>query len=217
MNIIKPYRYYSKEEIRRSAANLRHSVEAKRRRPLKSSHLAEAVADSLDLGVVWESISPDSKGQIAAMIIPTEREIIINKDMSKLQEEGFMQSTLAHEIGHWMLHINHEAVDYFIERPNQETDKLVQPFLCRSITSWQGIEWQAQYFASCLLMPIDKLMQAQQGRDLTNWKHLYAMRDELGVTISNLRNRLESLNWIQLVPNSKQIYLGKAAPSRSKS
>jgi hypothetical protein len=28
---------------------------------------------------------------------------------------------------------------------------------------------------------------------LTNWRHLYAMKDELGVTISNLKNRLQDL------------------------
>lgn len=66
------------------------------------------------------------------------------------------------------------------------------------------------------MMPQFKLEESQKGRNLTNWYHLYAMRDELGVTISNLTNRLKSLNWIILSSNSKQIYLGKAAPSRNK-
>ncbi len=41
-----------------------------------------------------------------------------------------------------------------------------------------GQEWQAQYFASCLLMPRHVLEDKRRGRDLTNWKHLYAMVDE---------------------------------------
>ena len=76
----------------------------------------------------------------------------------------------------------------------------------------KGIEWQAQYFASCLLMPQYKLLEAQHNRDLTNWRHLYAMADEFGVTISNLTNRLKSLEWIILNSNSRQIYRGKNAP-----
>ncbi len=79
--------------------------------------------------------------------------------------------------------------------------------MCRSHQSNEKIEWQAQYFASCLLMPIHKLKRVQKGRDLTNWKHLRAMADELGVTISNLTNRLINLNWI-MKPTSKRIYLG---------
>lgn len=77
-------------------------------------------------------------------------------------------------------------------------------------------EWQAQYFASCLIMPGPILEQAQNPRDLTKWKHLYAMADELGVTISNLTNRLKGLGWIRIPENSKQIYLGEAAPSQEK-
>jgi hypothetical protein len=65
-------------------------------------------------------------------------------------------------------------------------------------------------------MPEYKLQEMQKGRDLTNWHHLYAMRDELDVTILNLTNRLKSLNWVILSRNSKQIYLGEAAPSRNK-
>ncbi|PSM46609.1 Zn peptidase, partial [Chroococcidiopsis sp. CCALA 051] len=46
--------------------------------------------------------------------------------------------------------------------------------------------------------------------DLTKWKHLYAMKDELGVTISNLTHRLQELGLIYIPKDSKQIYLGKA-------
>jgi len=63
-------------------------------------------------------------------------------------------------------------------------------------------------------MPVDKLEEVQKGRDLTKWPHLYAMTDELGVTISNLKNRLQDIDWIHIPKNSKQIYLGKAAPDR---
>lgn len=111
-----------------------------------------------------------------------------------------------------MLHINQQAVGKYIDRQEQGMKVEIKPFLCRSVQSSQGIEWQAQYFAGCLLMPKYKLIQAKQGRDLTNWKHLYAMKDEFGVTISNLLYRLKSLNWIVINYESKQIYPGKNLP-----
>ncbi|WP_281169242.1 hypothetical protein [Stanieria cyanosphaera] len=40
------------------------------------------------------------------------------------------------------------------------------------------------------------------------------MKDELGVTISNLKVRLQLLNWIIVPKFSKQIYLGKNAPNQ---
>ncbi|MEA5509055.1 ImmA/IrrE family metallo-endopeptidase [Crocosphaera sp. UHCC 0190] len=207
MEIIKPFRWYNKEEIEDLADTLLIEVESKRRRRLPAFNLAEVIADYLDLGIVWEQISGDKEGEIAAMIIPTEREIIINSSIDE-SNEGFKQSTIAHEIGHWILHINHDAVHKFIDYREQGIDLTLKPFLCRSRQSSQKNEWQAQYFASCLLMPISKLKRVQKGRDLTNWKHLYAMADELGVSISNLKTRLIDLEWIMQLNSSKRLYLG---------
>jgi Zn-dependent peptidase ImmA (M78 family) len=211
LNVVKPYRFYSKHEIETIASNLRHSVEQSRRRRLTAESVAEGIADFLELDIIWKSILGDRQGNIAAMIIPVKKLVYINEDIPALQG-GFGQSTIAHEIGHWVLHIDDRAVGEYIDREVRGMEIEVQPFLCRSEQSAKGIEWQAQYFASCLLMPQYKLLEAKRRRDLTNWKHLYAIADECGVTISNLTNRLKSLEWIALKNDSKQIYLGKNAP-----
>ncbi len=65
-------------------------------------------------------------------------------------------------------------------------------------------EWQAQYFAGCLLMPEYKLLECKRGRDLTNWKHLYAIADELCVTISNLIYRLQKVAVILINKTKKR-------------
>lgn len=210
MRVIQPYRYLDKAEIEHQATNLLTSVRGKRKRPLQWGSVADAVADFLELGVVWEKIPPDDTGRIAATILPLQREIVINQSIPAL-EGGFGQSTLAHEIGHWMLHINRDAVGQFIERLDAEMQTEIEPFLCRSLSSEKGIEWQAQHFASCLLMPRFKLEEVRRGRNLDNWKHLYAMQQELGVTISNLTHRLQDLGWIYLPKGSKQIYLSRSA------
>ena len=208
MNVIKPYRRYSVDELENIASNLRLEVEQSRRRRLNADSVAEGIADYLDLCIVRKSIPADRQGSIAAMIIPVKRLVYINEDISAL-EGGFGQSTIAHEIGHWILHIDRQAVGEYIDREEKGMKIEVQPFLCRSEQSAKGIEWQAQYFAGCLLMPEYKLVEARKGRDLTNWQHLYAIADEFGVTISNLLYRLKSLGWIIKNDNSKRIYLGR--------
>ncbi|MFM6397849.1 MAG: Zn peptidase, partial [Planktothrix sp.] len=55
------------------------------------------------------------------------------------------------------------------------------------------------------------LEEKRQGRDLTQWRHLYKIKDELGVSISNLTNRLQELGWISIPKGERTIYPGKAA------
>lgn len=213
MTVIKPYQYISKEEIERRAKETLIRVQAGRKRPLKWPIDAGHIAEALGLDMACGDIPPDDQGSIAAMILPTERKIIMNERSLELPK-GFEESSIAHEIGHWELHINKEAISHIEALQNRGIETAVEPFLCRSASTQKGIEWQAQYFAGCLLMPLFKLEEEQRGRDLTNWRHLYAMRDELGVTISNLKTRLQDLGWIYIPKNSKQIYLGKNAPGR---
>ncbi|MEH2165350.1 MAG: ImmA/IrrE family metallo-endopeptidase [Nostoc sp.] len=213
LKVIKPYRFIPKDDIERRATDVLMSVQAKRQRPLKwpidAGYMAEALGLDMDCG----EIPADEQGAIAAMILPTERKIIMNENHRDLPQ-GFEESSIAHEIGHWILHVDQNKVSRFLELQEMGIEKTVEPFLCRSVNTQQGIEWQAQYFASCFLMPLFKLEEVQRGRDLTNWNHLYAMREHLGVTISNLTNRLQSLGWIYIPKGSKQIYPGKAAPNR---
>lgn len=103
-------------------------------------------------------------------------------------------------------------MEKYVARFNQGIETEIKLFTCRSDRSSAKIEWQDQYFASCLLMPKYKLKESINGRDLTNWTDLYAIADECGITISNLTNRLKSLKWISLSSTSKQIYRGEAYP-----
>jgi len=85
----------------------------------------------------------------------------------------------------------------FVGLQNRDIETTVEPFYAAVFTSASG---QVQYFAGCLLMPLSKLEEVQRGRDLTNWRHLYAMKDELGVTISNLKYRPEI--WLTYISKS---------------
>lgn len=216
MDIIKPYRYIPDSEIEAKANDILKRMQATPKYVPKWPFDATRVADFLDIAVWRESIPADEQGSIAALIFPLKRQIVLNEDIPELLE-GFGESTLAHEIGHWELHINQQAVGEFKERLEQGREIDMQPFLCRAVSSQlQKMEWQAQRFASYLLMPQYILEEMQIGKDLTKWSHLYAMAKDLGVTISNLTNRLKQLHWISIKSGDKTIYLDQSAPSRKK-
>ena len=209
MNVFRPFRYISKLEIEAAALDVLMSMEAipsqQPKWPLDSS----TVAEFLGLDIVWDTIPDDDLGQIAARILPSEKLIEINEKIPQLQG-GFGESTIAHEIGHWVLHIDTEEVERQIRLQRKGINLKIEPLLCRTIDDINGIEWQAQYFAGCLLMPQYILTKVIEDKQLNKWQHLYKIAEELGVTISNLVHRLQDLGYIYLPSNSKTLYLGKS-------
>lgn len=214
MSLFKPYRFYSKSEIECRANDLLYAMERKANFRPKWPFDASLVADFLDLGLVWDSISPDEEGAIAARILPSLRQIEINQEILQ-KPQGFQQSTIAHEIGHWVLHINHNEAsgvtkNFELALNIQEAAENLQPFVCRGSGNFykiESIEWQAQYFATCLLMPRFILDEKSIDKDLTKWRDLYEIAEELGVTISNLKHRLKDLGLIHIPAGSREIYL----------
>ena len=208
MSIFRPFRYISKIEIEACALDILLQMQASSNFVPKLPVDASRVAEFLDLDLVWDTIPSDEQGQIAARILPLEKLIEINENIPQLRG-GFGESTIAHEIGHWVLHINSQEVQRYSRLQHKGVNVQVKPLLCRSGDNLVGIEWQAQYFAGCLLMPQHLLTELKRDKDLTRWSNLYQMAEELGVTISNLTTRLQDLGWIYLDSNSRQISLTK--------
>jgi hypothetical protein len=98
---------------------------------------------------------------------------------SNPSRRGRYHFTLAHEVGHWRLHRQH-----FMKNPAQRTlfdDGTPHPdVVCRSSERSQPVEWQANAFASCLLMP-RKLVYAA-------WSE-FRQSDDAFITIAELRQR----------------------------
>lgn len=204
MSVFRPFRFISKIEIEAAALDVwlqMSQLHGERLLPVDASLIAEF----LGLDLVWDTIPNDEEGAIAARILPLEKLIEINENIPELKG-GFGESTIAHEIGHWVLHIDTEQVERFIRLKHKGMSVQVKPFLCRS-SNLARIEWQAQYFAGCLLMPQHVLTKLKQDKNLTKWQHLYQMAEELGVTISNLTTRLQDLGWIYVDSDTRQIYL----------
>jgi hypothetical protein len=214
VSVFRPYRFISKLEIEACALDIWLQMERLGSAYASRSHNqlqlpidASVIAEFLDLDLVWDTIPDDEHGAIAARILPLEKLIEINENIPQLKG-GFGESTIAHEIGHWVLHIDVEQVERYIRLKQKGIDVQVKPFLCRS-NNLARIEWQAQYFAGCLLMPQHILKELKQDKDLTKWQHLYQMAEDLGVTISNLTTRLQDLGWIYLDADTRKISLNR--------
>lgn len=72
--------------------------------------------------------------------------ICVDESLLQNRSDGRLCFTFAHEVGHWILH--REFVD---ENRRKESDDAF--IFCRIRDAKLPVEWQADYFASCLLMP----------------------------------------------------------------
>jgi Zn-dependent peptidase ImmA (M78 family) len=107
------------------------------------------------------SILSDCKPDILGAIYFDERRIFIDEFLDPQEHpsrEGFFRFTLAHEGGgHWRLHRH-----LFAKDPTQSSfvnEQVPPAVVCRSSQAGESIEWQANFYASCLLMP-RKLVRA---------------------------------------------------------
>jgi len=77
--------------------------------------------------------------------------IYIDQSLLENHNEGRLYFTFAHEIGHWILHRK------FVHQACRSRYGAAH-ILCRIKDAKKPVEWQADYFASCLLMP-EKLVK----------------------------------------------------------
>ncbi len=87
--------------------------------------------------------------------------------------EGRYHFTLAHEIGHWQLHRRYVGHLADSTAPGERRGRKTA-YLCRSGDAKLRIEWQADYFAACLLMPRPLVYRAWKeeftANPLTEWQ-----------------------------------------------
>jgi hypothetical protein len=92
------------------------------------------------------------------------REIVIDESLDPEEypsKEGRYRFTLAHEGGgHWRLHrpffLGNRAEGSFLDHKRQPN------IICRPSQSKERVEWQADFYASCLLMPRKLVIQGWQ-------------------------------------------------------
>lgn len=79
--------------------------------------------------------------------------VCINERLFEDGSEGRLVFTCAHEAGHWVLHLPYVNVQ-------DRHDSSGAAIVCRLKDAREPIEWQADYFASCLLMPEKAMREA---------------------------------------------------------
>ena len=90
---------------------------------------------------------------VLGAIYVNEKLIYVDQSLVDDQNEGRLCFTFAHEIGHWVLH--RECIDRQCRVGNGWAH-----ILCRKKDAKKPVEWQADYFASCLLMPEKNVKKA---------------------------------------------------------
>jgi Zn-dependent peptidase ImmA (M78 family) len=164
--MLKKVPYLYEEQIERHAAVLLAEFEQARGIVIKRHVPIEDIVEKhLKLGIEFDDMhwlfnhprsglnrDPDILG---AMLFH-ERRIVIDESLDPEENpsmEGRYRFTLAHEVGHWRLHRHLSAGD-------SAQFALAPPSIfCR----WRAqplIEWQADCYASCLLMPRKLVMAA---------------------------------------------------------
>jgi tetratricopeptide (TPR) repeat protein len=162
----------------------------------------EGIADFLlELNLEWLEI-PDTKTEpILAYLDPRSKTIRLNERWLIYFEQypGTYEYTLAHEIAHYQLHLLGDE------------GQLGQAYVYRfQQMPKDRREWQAERFASYLLMPASLLLSAIEGENLYQWSTLYRLRDQFQVSITALRIRLEDLGYLHVTANG-QLYPSQTA------
>ncbi|MDP9411179.1 MAG: ImmA/IrrE family metallo-endopeptidase [Actinomycetota bacterium] len=181
-------RYFESEELERLADELLRIYRRKSKSPLLPPIQADLVAESVGLNILWEELSEEPGTTACAEIRPDDRLIVVNERRRGLLDgtPGLYNTSVAHELGHWWLHVDHAALGH---------DEL--PGYVRSLPSPRRVdrrdERNAHEFMGYLLMPHSLLLPRAQDLNLQNWRGLYRLRQDFDVTITAMKIRLEKL------------------------
>ena len=167
--------YLSEEHIERDAAALLAEFAQARDVVIEPPIPIEDIIEKhLKLGIEFDDThrmfsvprDPNGDADILGAIFFGQRRIVIDESLDPEENTfkvGRYRFTLAHEGGgHWRLHHH-----LFTSDPAQ-ISLFSQPappsVVCRSSQAKQRIEWQADFYASCLLMPKNLLIAAWRAR-----------------------------------------------------
>lgn len=165
--------------------------ERKKGSTVKPPIQAELVAESVGLDMLYEDIPEEPGRTILAEIRPKARLIVVNECRLKFIEKfpGYLNTTVAHELAHWWLHVDHAALDHATLPDFIHSSAPTRPQDGRD----RRDEYNADELMSYLLIPKTLLLPRAARLDLQSWHGLYRLRDDFGVTISAMKVRLEKL------------------------
>lgn len=165
----------------------------------------EIIAEHLlDLTLEWNKIPEYEDEIIFAGLDPKHKKVVFNERRKDDYDraDGLYNTVLAHEIGHWLLHVTASYLD------NQLSflpgTGIATGFVYRSTGPTNSIEWQAHNFMSYFVMPYELLRTYIEEENLCDWSSLYYIKETFDVTISALTTRLQKMGLIYI--EDKHIY-----------
>ncbi|MDP9476377.1 MAG: ImmA/IrrE family metallo-endopeptidase [Actinomycetota bacterium] len=192
-------KWFGSEELERRARELLNIYRRKSRTPLRLPIQADLVAESVGLDILWDPIPEEPDRTIFAEIQPDQRLIVVNDRRREVLEGtfGLYNTTVAHELGHWWLHVDHDALDHE-ELPGY----VLSTAPPRQVDGRdKRDERNAGEFMGHLLMPRATMLWRSKGLDLLCWQDFYRLRDAFGVTTTAMKIRLEQLGLAYIDPD----------------
>lgn len=192
--------YFSPKKLESLADDLLARYERECGSTVQPPIQAESIAESIGLNILWDEIPEEPGTTTHGALIPEKRLIVLNESRLQLLEstQGLYNTTIAHEIGHWVLHVDHAALDH-ASLPELAYDTSPAPESGRD--KWD--ERNAHQFMGYLLMPSRLLTPNLKRQNLQDWRNLYHLRETFDVTPTALKIRLEKLNLTYLDPERK--------------
>lgn len=192
--------YYAPKTIESLAYNILVRYQQKTGRlltpPISAESILDVVFDKELRSLLWEPIPEPPGRTILAGLNPEDRLIVLNETRRQIimETDGLFNSLVAHELGHWTLHVDPAAL-----LQSQIGDMpFIPQFRCDrgEPSSWD--EKNAHRFMAYLLLPEDLLIPQATTADLTNWRGVYELRTQFNVTITTMKIRLEELGLVYI-------------------
>lgn len=193
-------KFLSEHEIERDALGLLQSYFHDLGKPIQMPVPAEDILElHLGLSLDFDDLQallgiPDVLGALWA----EKREVFIDQSLEPEehpQMEGRYHFSVGHEIGHWRLHRQ-----YLTNAGGQIamfTDSQPEPtVICRTSQAKERIEWQADCFSSCFLMPRQFVLDAWSSRFGGLKPIVYADIAEQNRTRRPVRGRMKPIGMV---------------------
>jgi len=156
----------------------------------------------LGCGLQWDwDVLPEPPSTLVwAALFPHEARVVMNEAHAPkfTASRGLERFTKAHEIGHWMLHVDKAKIDSASEY--SQGDMVVEYIVRGALTSAQArsgqtnwLERHADWFAAALLMPASIFVPAAEQLDLRDENSLRQLAARFDVSLAALRARIGQL------------------------
>jgi hypothetical protein len=196
--------YLSREDVERKASGLLREYSRKTGKqvqpPVDVSLIGEMLCE-----LRWEYDLIEDPSTLAALY-PDDQVVTLNELFADRFEEvsGLHRFTKGHEVGHWMLHVDHPKRSSV---PLDKAEDGEQVFCRDGADDWT--ERQADWFAAGLLMPEPHLRNAVAQYRRISWSAIKSLSDSFDVSKEAMKVRLQILDLVYIDDDNGQLYRSK--------